>query len=143
MNKRIYLDTNVLIDFIGERIPFNQDIVQIISAKDKLGLQFVVSTLSFSTAHYVTSKFGKSLEIIEVLKQVKFLFETVDFSNEILEKGLNSTFSDFEDSLHFYTALKNNCDLILTRNPKDFSLSTITIMTPHEYLELLKTENRN
>ncbi len=140
MKKRIYIDTNVLIDLVEERKPFYDEISIIISISKNFSLELVVSSLSFATTHYVISKFGKSKEALELLKSVKIVFETVDFTNEILEKGLNSKFSDFEDSLHFYTALKNNCDLILTRNPKDFAMSTIRVMTPNEYLQVLKNQ---
>jgi len=52
----------------------------------------------------------------------------------LIEKGLNSEFSDFEDSLQYFSALRTNCDIIITRNGKDFKKSQIPIMTPDEFL---------
>ena len=52
----------------------------------------------------------------------------------IIEKGLSSTFTDFEDALQYYCALEGDCQVIITRNAKDFKASTLPVMTPTEYL---------
>jgi len=49
-------------------------------------------------------------------------------------KGLNSKFADFEDSLQYFSALKSECNLIITRNSKDFKESYLSVMTAEEYL---------
>jgi predicted nucleic acid-binding protein len=56
----------------------------------------------------------------------------------IIEKGLNSNFLDFEDSLQYFSALRTECDIIITRNGKDFKKSQLPIMTPDEFLNSIK-----
>ena len=56
----------------------------------------------------------------------------------IIEKGLNSNFSDFEDSLQYFCALRSNCHILITRNVKDFKESLIPVMTPDEFLASIK-----
>ena len=58
--------------------------------------------------------------------------------NHLIEKGLNSDFSDFEDSLQYFSALRTECDIIITRNGKDFKKSQIPVMTPDEFLNSIK-----
>ncbi|HFB61523.1 MAG TPA: PIN domain nuclease, partial [Bacteroidetes bacterium] len=53
-------------------------------------------------------------------------------------EGLNSDFSDFEDALQYFSALRAECDIIITRNAKDFKKSRIAVMTPDEFLLSLK-----
>jgi len=51
---------------------------------------------------------------------------------------LNSNFKDFEDALQNYSAeLNGQIDLIVTRNIKDFSKSSLGVMTPENYLKTL------
>jgi predicted nucleic acid-binding protein len=50
---------------------------------------------------------------------------------------LNSDLSDFEDALQFYNAVESNCDIILTRNAKDFKKATLPVMSPDEFLNSL------
>jgi predicted nucleic acid-binding protein len=56
-------------------------------------------------------------------------------NNGVVEKALNSDFEDFEDALQYFCALQSNCEVILTRNGKDFKLSAIPTMTAGEFLK--------
>ena len=47
---------------------------------------------------------------------------------------IQSNFSDFEDSIQYFSALKSECQIILTRNANDFKLSQLPIMTADEYI---------
>ena len=42
---------------------------------------------------------------------------------------------DLEDGIQYYVAMENYADVIITRNKKDFKLSTIPVMTAEEYLK--------
>lgn len=41
---------------------------------------------------------------------------------------------NFEDSLQYFSALKSECSILITRNGKDFKDAQIPVMTPDEYL---------
>ncbi len=43
---------------------------------------------------------------------------------------------DFEDGVQNYCALKNQCDLILTRNTKDYIFSELQVLEPGEFIAL-------
>ena len=55
-----------------------------------------------------------------------------------LSGGSNYPFSDYEDSLQYFSALRHECDVIITRNVKDFTESVIPVLTPDEFLNSLK-----
>ena len=59
-------------------------------------------------------------------------------NERIVDDSLASQFSDFEDSLQYYTALKAKADIIITRNGKDFAISKLPVMTATEYLATLE-----
>lgn len=44
----------------------------------------------------------------------------------------------FEDAMKYFSALASKCDLILTRNEKDFKNALIPGMNAESYLETLK-----
>ena len=54
----------------------------------------------------------------------------------IIQKGLESGFKDFEDSIQYFTSTKNKIDYIITRNVGDFKNSIIKVHTPQEFLVL-------
>ena len=72
------------------------------------------------------------------LRKFKVISEICELDALIIEKGLNSDFPDFEDSLQYYSALRTECDIIITRNSKDFKKSQIPVMTPDEFLNSIK-----
>ena len=64
----------------------------------------------------------------------------VGLRDKMIEKGLSSKFTDFEDALQYHCALKTDCNILITRNGKDFKESDIPVMTPDEYLTSLKSK---
>jgi hypothetical protein len=53
--------------------------------------------------------------------------------------ALDSDITDFEDALQHYSALRNQCSCIITRNIKDYKKSVITIYSPLEFVSLYKS----
>ncbi len=136
--KRLFLDTNVVIDLLGERLPFYNSIAVIASMSDRKEVELVISALSFSTVYYVLSKYENPTNVRLKLSKIKTLSKISDLTDLIIEKGLISNFSDFEDSLQYHSALEKNCDIIITRNAKDFKRSELPLMTADEYLVSIK-----
>ncbi|MFA9388699.1 MAG: type II toxin-antitoxin system VapC family toxin [Prolixibacteraceae bacterium] len=140
MKNRLFLDTNILFDLLGEREPFYDSIAKIATLADKGEVRLTVSALSYSTIFYLLTKYESSKIVIEKLHKFKILAETVDLTDKIIEKGLSSNFTDFEDSLQYYSALKADCNFLITRNGKDFKKSDLPIMTADEYLKSMKNK---
>jgi predicted nucleic acid-binding protein len=131
---RLFLDTNVILDLLGERIPFYDSIAKVATLADQEKITLVVSPLSFTTIDYVLNKFETSDSVLNKLRKFKIICEVCEVDEKTIEKGLNSGFKDFEDAVQYFTALHSNCSIIITRNGKDFKNATIPIMTAEEYL---------
>lgn len=131
---RIFLDTNVILDLLGERVPFFDSIAKVATLADQKKLTLIVSPLSFTTIDYVLNKYETSESVLNKLRKFKIICEVCEVNEETIGKALNSNFKDFEDSVQYFTALQSNCSIIITRNGKDFKHSTIPIMTAEEYL---------
>jgi predicted nucleic acid-binding protein len=131
---RIFLDTNVILDLLGEKIPFFDSIAKVATLADQKKLTLIVSPLSFTTIDYVLNKYETSESVLNKLRKFKIICELCEVNEEIIDKALNSSFKDFEDAVQYFSALQSNCSIIITRNGKDFKQSTIPIMTAEEYL---------
>lgn len=64
----------------------------------------------------------------------KLFSEIRKIDESIMEKSLNSKFSDYIDALHHFNAIDSQCEIIITRNPKDFKNSILPFMSPNEFL---------
>jgi predicted nucleic acid-binding protein len=131
---RIFLDTNVILDLLGERVPFFDSIAKVATLADQKKLTLIVSPLSFTTIDYVLNKYETSESVLNKLRKFKIICEVCEVNEETIDKALNSNFKDFEDAVQYFSALQSNCSIIITRNGKDFKNSTIPIMTAEEYL---------
>ena len=136
---RLFLDTNVMLDFLGEREPFYISAAKIATLADKKKLKIIVSALSFATVSYFLTKYEGLKTTKDKLRKFKIISGICELDELIIEKGLNSGFPDFEDSLQYFSALRTECDIIITRNGKDFNKSQISVMTPDEFLNSLKS----
>lgn len=137
MKDKLFLDTNVVLDLLGERVQYYEPIAKIATLADKGQIKIIVSALSYSTIFYMLSKFEDREVVKEKLRKFKVIAETSDLTDKIIEKGLASKFVDFEDALQYFSAIKTDCKIIITRNAKDFKEAVIPVMTPDEYLKSL------
>ncbi|MEI6754614.1 MAG: PIN domain-containing protein [Paludibacter sp.] len=138
MKTRLFIDTNIMLDLLGERLPYYDSIAKIATLADRGEVSIVVSALSYSTVAYLLSKYESTEKVKDKLRKFKIISEISDLDEKTIEKGLNSNFSDFEDSLQYFCALKSDCNVILTRNQKDFKESNIPVMSANEYLKSIK-----
>ena len=134
MKPKSFLDTNIMLDLLGEREPFYEPVAKLATLVDAGEIEFAVSSLSYATVHYFLTKFENHKKAIEKLRKFRALSSIIGVDEAIIDKGLNAGFSDFEDSLQYFCALKGNCQVLLTRNAKDFKASTLPLMTAAEYL---------
>jgi len=135
---KLFWDTNVMLDFLCEREPFYISAAKIATLADKRELRVIVSALSYATISYFLTKYEGLKKTKDKLRKFKVISEICELDELIIEKGLNSDFSDFEDSLQYFSALRTECNIIITRNEKDFKKSQIPVMTPDEFLNSIK-----
>jgi predicted nucleic acid-binding protein len=135
MSKRLFIDTNVILDLLGERDPFYDAIAKMATLGEKGEVTLVTSPISFATVNYFISKFESPKIAREKLRKYKILSEICSLNEQTIEKGLNSNFKDFEDALQYFSATESHCDIIITRNGKDFKKSLLPIMSPKEFLK--------
>lgn len=138
MKSRLFIDTNVMLDLLGDRHPYYESIAKIATLADEGKIKIIVSALSYSTVFYVLSKIEHPDIVLEKLRKFRIISETSDLSDNIVAKGLSSKFKDFEDALQYYCALQSKCEILITRNVKDFKRSEIPVMTSEEYIQSLK-----
>ena len=136
---RILIDTNIVIDLLSKRVEFYKEAAELFSLADKNQIILSVSSLTFANTNYILSKHKTAKEAREILRKFKVLVEVISLDDRIIELALsNDLFPDFEDGLHYYSAIEKSVDVIITRNKKDFKNSKIPILTAKEYLTQIK-----
>ena len=89
------------------------------------------SALSYVTTMYVAHKYGYQ-NVKESLMALTQFLDVQDLQAKTVVEMLSSDWKDYEDATQNQTALLSNADCIVTRNKKDFSLSSLPIYTANE-----------
>ena len=135
--KRIFLDTNILLDVSMKRQPHYPMSASIMLLIDNGQFEGFTTSLSMAIHYYIHKKdYGHDLGI-EVLKEFGQMLSILSVTDTHIEKALYSDFKDFEDAIQHFCALENGMDCIITRNVKDYEKSEIPVYTPAEYLRMI------
>ncbi len=135
---KLYMDCNILIDWLTDRPPFSIYANRLLSLIEKEIIKGIVSPLTLSNTYCIIRKHTNNKIANEFLNDAKKLFDILDITKKTTITAIESKYKDFEDDLHYYTAIENNLNYIITRNKKDFIQDKIKIMTAEEYLLLNK-----
>jgi predicted nucleic acid-binding protein len=132
----LFIDTDVIIDFLIDRKPYSREAAIIFTLIEQKKIKGYVSSLTFSNLYYVLRKFESHSKVISKLDSLSKMLTIVKVEEQTIKKALSSGFPDFEDSIQYFSAMDNRkIDVIITRNTKDYKKSDISVMTPGDYLK--------
>lgn len=133
--KKVFLDTNVVVDLLAKRESFYEDATRIFSLAYNKKIVIVVSPMTYATVSYLLRKNQNFRQLLYNFRQLT----DVSLADEkVVDAALTSAFDDFEDAMQYHSALTSNVEMIITRNVKDFTMSQIPVLTPHEFLQSVR-----
>jgi len=136
----VFLDTNVLIDFLADRRPFSLDAARLFNYSLKGKIKIYISAVSYNNIYYILRQSLSHNETIKLLEKLNDWTEMIDVSKDIIKKSIQSGFKDFEDAIQYNCALTiKKIEFIVTRDAKDFKASTLPILTPKEANSLIES----
>lgn len=136
--KKVFVDTNILVDLISDRRPFSKFAIQLFSKAEKRKIKLYTSSHSIATTHYLLKKYVDEKELRDILHNILDYLTIIAIDQDVIKKGLKSKHKDFEDALQIISAYSiEKLDCIVTRNVKDFKGSEIPVLTPDELIKHL------
>ena len=131
--KKIFIDTNIIVDLIADRKPFSKYSIEIFKKAEEKKIKLFTSSHSIATTHYLLKKYLEEKILRDVLYNLLDYVTVIAVDTDVLKKGLRSKHKDFEDSIQILCASTiEKIDCIVTRNTKDFRDSEILVLTPDE-----------
>ena len=138
---KVLLDTNVIIDAIAAREPWNKEAEQIFLLAANKEADFFITASAATDIYYLIRKYLHSTaEAKQVMKKLYVLFGILDVSVADCINALQSEISDYEDAVVDCTAERHRMDYIVTRNLKDYEKGKTKSVLPKEFLELNRQE---
>ena len=138
--KRVFLDTNILIDLAMER-QCRSEAEMIWELADNSAIDIFATTLSYANAAYVMRRLPLDERYARLYALTKGI-SIVPLSKEHITAAIAHPTKDFEDILQYQCARAADCEVIVTNNAKDFTeFCTLPIMTSSEFLTSFISQN--
>jgi predicted nucleic acid-binding protein len=149
MTKKLFIDSDIILDLLAERPLFYDDAAKIFSWAYKKKIELYTTAVVLANVFYILRKVNGHDKSKEQIKDLRLLVRILPIDENIVDIALISKFSDFEDGLQYYTAEEHNLFGIITRNLKDYKIKNIVIQTSKEFVRINsglfeeKQENKN
>ena len=140
--RQIFIDTNVVIDFLADRSPFSEYAAIIFQLAKEKKIKIYISAVSFNNIYYILRKVTSHKKALSLISEIEDYVGIQETNRKILRKAIKSNFNDFEDAIQYYIAIELGAiDIITTRNLKDFKKSELPVLSPETTVKLLMNEN--
>lgn len=132
--KRVFLDTNVLLDVLLHRELFLRDSAQVVDRGFRGEIGLYATSLTFATCLFVARRSLGYANAVEAMRILERHICIVTMDAKRLHDALYAQAPDFEDMLQYNAAVAAGCEYIITRNEKHFPQESAHIMTPTQFL---------
>lgn len=135
MNKpRLFIDSDVILDLVLQR-EVHFEFAQNLFVQYQLGkCTLYTSSIVLANIHFIIRKLHDIKVANSSVLFVNKHFKVIDANNDDIEDAIQSKFSDFEDGVQYFSALRSKkVDSIITRNVKDFKHSLLPVLTPMQW----------
>lgn len=134
---KLLLDTNVVIDCLSRRKPFDSS-ARLVMAAGRMGdFALWITASQITDLIYILSD-GETQELIpralDQLTGLRTFVRVYPAGESEVDRMLASSWKDPEDNLLYQSALSMKADAIVTRNQKDFEGKIVPALTCDELL---------
>ena len=136
-NMTILIDTNVILDILLNRKPWYTNAALIFGLSQQNIIKSYVSASVITDIFYLTQKEHGRSAAKEAIKRILQVFYPATVTDRNIYKALELEWEDFEDSVQYIVGEELSADYIVTRNTKDFSLSSIEAVTPEQFIQVI------
>ena len=140
--KKIFIDTNVIIDFLADRTPFSEYAAILFQLAKENKIKIYISAISFNNTYNILRKVASHKKALSLISEIEEYVGIQETNRNILRKAMKSNFNDFEDAIQYYSAVQlGKIDIITTRYLKDFKKSELPVLSPETTVKLLMKES--
>ena len=130
---RAYIDADVILDVLLGREDFVKESSIVLNLCENRTIIGHTTTLALANIYYIFRKIDNK-KAKNGIKKLRIILKVLPITDNEFGLALDSKFKDFEDAVQNFAAEKGDCELIITRNVKDFKQSRIKAITPKELL---------
>jgi predicted nucleic acid-binding protein len=137
---KVFIDTNVLLDVLAQRKPYDPEAERVWSLAESGRIEGHVSAISFNNFYYIIHKYAGRRSADKAIRLLRDVFSPADPTAQVLNQATDAGFSDFEDAIQFHSAIHVQVPCIITRNQSHFPHTSVSVLSPAEFLAAYSLE---
>jgi predicted nucleic acid-binding protein len=131
----LVLDTNVLLDLIGNRKPHVVSAVALMQRAGQEGIRVSASSISWTTAFYILSKASSAAKARKALLELHRGIDILDTPGSTVTDALQvRRETDVEDAVQWRVASHHGADAFISRDRRGFRHAEIPVLSPAAWL---------
>jgi len=137
MAYKIFLDINILIDFLDDKRNNHPDAVRLIDQAEASACYAFVTESVLNTTAYLIRKDYTPPKLRQLFNHLLSFVELIPVTTLIYTSGVQRTINDVEDAILYTAALHASVDFFITNDIKDFKkleIPTLPVITAKEFL---------
>lgn len=132
----VFLDSNIILDILLKNPAGYEESRKLLLLADRK-VDFFISASSVTDIFYITNKYLKDKQKTkDCLSELLQIVSIAGVDEQGIRNALNSSWSDFEDSVQNESAAQIRADYIVTRNISDFRMAFVQVISPRDFLEM-------
>jgi len=139
----LLLDTNVVLDVILARAPWDGDAVLLLDAISRGHARGFVAGHAVTTVHYIVQRSKGRAAAATAVNDLLQLVDVVPLALSDFGRALSLGIADYEDAVQAAAYLRIGADTLVTRNARDFTGAPVVTRSAGEVLALLATSSSN
>jgi predicted nucleic acid-binding protein len=138
----VLLDTNVVLDLLLARKPFDADAVEIASRVARGLLVAHIAATSVTTLHDIARRSIGTQAADRAIARLLHLFHVAPVTHHVLLSAVARDFNDFEDAVLDAAAELSGVDALVTRDAEGFRRSRLPVYAPAAFLSAMDAATR-
>lgn len=138
MIKKVFIDTDVILDVALARDPFFSASKIILAMAENNIIIGAISSNCVANIYYILRKAGGNSQARKFISTIVKYITVITIDHKNVLEALKSKFSDFEDALQYYSTIEHQCEYIITRNIEDYKNTEIPVLLPEEFIRMFQ-----
>jgi predicted nucleic acid-binding protein len=136
---KILIDTNVIIDALTSREPWNESAEKIFIMAANNIVDMYITASSATDIYYMVRKHLHNAETArQVMSKLYSLVGILEVKQEDCIDALASPITDYEDAVVEQVARKSGVECIVTRNQKDYEAGLTKVFLPDDFIQFME-----
>jgi len=133
----VLIDTNVALNKLLCHPTFYSGSNVIFKLAEAGKINGYISASAITDIFYISQKaLGKKVAL-EAIRHLLNIYYPATVTDKDIYKALELDWEDFEDSVQYIVGESISADYIVTRNTEDFTSSTIPVVTPEQFIQII------